>query len=71
MTLRQVAGPGTCDDIETCPKVFVEDGEAVVQGYEINTETRDQLNLPAGENAVRLPQTVILEAADAIRGARP
>jgi hypothetical protein len=66
MVLRQVAG--TCDDIETCPKVFDAGEDVVVQGYDLDGETRRQLHLPAGEAAVRLPRQLILDAARRLKG---
>jgi len=61
MALRQVAGD--CDDIQTCPGVFEEGDDVVVQGYEIGAETRAQLRLGTDESAVRLPRKLILDAA--------
>jgi hypothetical protein len=61
MALRQVAGG--CDDIQTCPGVFEEGDDVVVQGYEIGVETRAQLRFGADESAVRLPRKLILDAA--------
>lgn len=60
MALHQVAG---CDDLATCPGVFVEGDDVVVQGYQISTDTRAQLTLAANETAVRLPRQLILDAA--------
>jgi hypothetical protein len=59
--LRQVAG--TCDDIETCPKVFDDGEHAVVQGDMVDAATRGHLHLGPGETAVRLPRRLILDAA--------
>ncbi|WP_261575481.1 hypothetical protein [Frankia gtarii] len=61
MALQQVAGG--CDDVQTCPGVFVEGDDVVVQGYEIGGDTRAQLTLAADETAVRLPRQLILDAA--------
>jgi hypothetical protein len=42
----------------SCPTVYVEhDGSLVVQGYTTTYTT------PAGEDAVRIPRSVLLEAA--------
>lgn len=59
--LRQVAG--VCDDLKTCPKIWVDEGSAVIQGDEINEATSAQLYLAPGETAVRIPTHLILDAA--------
>jgi len=64
VVLRQVAGG--CDDIQTCPGVFVEGEDVVVQGYVIDADTEAQLRFATNESAVRLPRQLILEAAQAL-----
>lgn len=59
--LRQIAGD--CDDIKTCPTIFEDEEEVVVQGDEIDAATRAQLHLGQGETAVRIPAKLILDAA--------
>jgi hypothetical protein len=50
-----------------CPSVYVaENGEFVVQGLEIDAETRSNLaNVLPGENAIRISADVVLGAVDA------
>jgi hypothetical protein len=50
--------------------VFELGDEVVLQGYELDTETRRMLNIPEGENAVRMPKDVYLNGADVLSGRR-
>ncbi|WP_203901061.1 hypothetical protein [Virgisporangium aliadipatigenens] len=61
MALRQIAG--LCDDVKTCPKIFEDGSDVVVQGYDLDSATEGQLYLPDGESAVRLPGQLVLDAA--------
>ena len=57
-----------CEDGNTCPAVYAEDQEtAVVRGYVVDDgATLAQLELPAGEAAVRLPLSRLREALQRI-----
>lgn len=47
----------------SCPTIYAgEDGDLLVQGYR-TPETRQQVVIPAGEDIVRIPRSVLLEAA--------
>jgi hypothetical protein len=60
----------TSDGLNSCPTVFELGDEVVLQGYELDTETRRMLNIPEGENAVRMPKDVYLSGADVLSGRR-
>ena len=62
--LKRVAG--SCSDGVTCPTVYVEEGDqdaVIVQGYAVSNRAALQLQPPAGEDLVRIPRAVLLEAA--------
>jgi len=76
MRLQKVAG--TCDDVNTCPAVYVEDDQVqapasideltvIARGYQLDADTLAELPLPTGEVGARLPARDILAAADEIR----
>ncbi|MEY9946217.1 hypothetical protein [Kitasatospora sp. GAS1066B] len=60
MMLRWLSGEGSCND-GTCPTLWgTEEGKYVVQGYVITDPARlAELNLPAGESAVEVPEAVL------------
>jgi hypothetical protein len=61
--MQQIGG---CQD-DNCAKVFQKGGDAVIQGNTLDAETLAQLGqLPAGEQAIRIPLTVLAEAAQAL-----
>ena len=61
-----------CEDGHTCPAVYVaeeDDATVVVRGYVVADQpTLEQLNLPDGESAVRLPRALLLEAMERMNG---
>lgn len=66
--LRKLAGD--CDDVVTCPAVYVDDevlidgDSAIVQGaHVVDDSTLAQLNLGPDEVAVRLSARFIIDAA--------
>jgi hypothetical protein len=64
--LYKIAGTPGSDGINSCPTVLGEAGDGVnviVQGYELDSETAGALGIPAGETAVRIPRSVLLDAA--------
>jgi hypothetical protein len=62
--LRKIAGTSGSDDLNSCPTVLeLGEDEVVLQGYELDDETRRMLNIPAGENAVRMPKELYLRSA--------
>lgn len=63
MKLTRVGG--NCPDNNTCPTIFKTDrGTVVVQGYTVaDGEALAQLNLPAGEQAVEIPTSLLREVA--------
>jgi len=58
------------DGLSSCPTVFELGDEVVLQGYELDDETRRMLNIPEGENAVRMPKDVYVRGADVLTGRR-
>jgi hypothetical protein len=56
------------DGLNSCPTVFEFGDEVVVQGYDLDDETRRKLNIPDGENAVRMPKSTYLGGADVLSG---
>jgi hypothetical protein len=59
--LKMLSGD-PCGD-STCPAVFeTESGSLVVQGKVLDAILREQMNLPAGEDAVEIPRDVVLRA---------
>ena len=67
--LRKLAGD-PCDDVVTCPAVYLDDAiqidgdNAIVQGAQILDDgTLAELRFGPGETAVRLPVKLILDAA--------
>jgi len=71
MTLRVLAGPGDGCSGGNCPTVYVEDESpetVIVQGYELDADSVSRLgSLPHGENALRVPRALIVEAYDALQ----
>ena len=62
--LRKIAGTPGSDGINSCPTVLeLGDDEVVLQGYDLDGETRRELNIPAGENAIKMPKALYLEGA--------
>ena len=62
--LKRVAG--SCSDGHTCPTVYVDDADqdaVIVQGYAVSNRAVLQLHPPTGEDLVRIPRAVLLEAA--------
>ncbi|MPZ86601.1 MAG: hypothetical protein GEU81_00745 [Nitriliruptorales bacterium] len=62
---------GGCQDGRTCPAVFVvDDGDAyIVQGWELtDPEILAELQLPAGESAVKIPASLVEVMRSAGRG---
>ena len=56
----------------SCPTVYLErDRDLVVQGEQVDSETLARLDVPPGENAVRIPAEVLLRALEELRGVRP
>lgn len=66
MKLTVVAATG-CQG-STCPTIYrdEEDGSFVVQGYVL--EACDDLKLPAGEEAVRIPASLVETLTRAVAG---
>jgi hypothetical protein len=47
----------------TCPTIYAQDDEHVlVQGYPV-PDAHDHLGVPAGESVVRIPRSVLMDAA--------
>lgn len=64
MKLTLIAG-SDCYQGGSCPTVWKTEGDdLLVQGFEI---TEHGLDVPAGEDIVRLPRDVILAAAQALQ----
>jgi hypothetical protein len=62
--LRRITHSPKSDGLNTCPTVLAEgELDVILQGYELDEETRRTLNIPAGENAIRMPKTLYLEGA--------
>jgi hypothetical protein len=62
--LTRVAG--SCSDGHTCPTIYVDDRDpeaVIVQGYAVPGRTVLEVQPPAGEELVRIPRAVLLEAA--------
>jgi hypothetical protein len=62
--LRRLAGE--CSDGVTCPTVYVDDRDpdaVIVQGYAVPGRTVLEVQPAAGEDLVRIPRAVLLEAA--------
>lgn len=70
MRLMRMAGDDSCN-YGTCPMVFAIDerkDEAVVQGLTVtDAAVLAQLNLASGETAVRVPRTLLVDAAACLR----
>lgn len=63
MPLTRLAGAGCTGT--SCPTIYRDDdGSFVVQGYTV--EASDQLVLPTGESAVRVPAAVVDELVRAV-----
>jgi len=54
----------TSDGLNSCPAVFELGDEVVMQGDLLDEENRRKLNIPDGENAVRIPKSVYLRGAE-------
>lgn len=53
-----------CDDGKTCPKIFEEDGNVIVQGALVEDRVvTDRTNPGTGEAVIRLPLALLVEAA--------
>jgi hypothetical protein len=62
--LWKIAGTPGSDGLNTCPTVIgLGDDEMVLQGGELDGELRRTLNIPAGENAIRMPKSLYLDGA--------
>jgi hypothetical protein len=64
--LYKIAGPGGSSGLNSCPTVIGEVGDdvnVIVQGYILDSETLDELGIPAGETAARIPRSILLAAA--------
>lgn len=50
-----------CPDGRTCPAVYSVEGEDayIVQGWQLDTEVLEELRLPAGESAVKIPMSLV------------
>lgn len=60
MELYQVAG---CGEVDTCPKVFVANGQAYVQGIYVSDQATLAMARPgAGEALVAIPLPMLLTA---------
>jgi hypothetical protein len=66
--LRIIAGAGPCKNGD-CPTVYAtdENSDLIVQGYDLSGDTITQLDMPNGESAIRIPEELILEAAERIK----
>lgn len=62
---RKLAGTPGSDGLNTCPTILgqMDDERIIVQGEELDDETRQALNIPAGENAVIVPRELYLRGA--------
>jgi hypothetical protein len=47
-----------CDDRIQCPKILQHGDDVVVTGYLLDNDTRARLQLPQGEDAIRLPRQI-------------
>jgi len=70
MKLEQLSG-GPCDYPGcrggTCPTVYLADtGDLVVQGYKLDHRDLDQVQIPDGEDVVRIPAAILRDAARAV-----
>jgi hypothetical protein len=63
---RKLAGSPGSDGLNTCPTIIeVVDSEdlIIVQGQQLDAETRRKLNIPDGEDAVVVPKDLYLRGA--------
>lgn len=66
--VRRLAG-GACGAADDCPEVSeLQDGSGFVRGYKLDAATRATLAMPANEDAVVLPPTVMEELRRALKG---
>jgi hypothetical protein len=62
--LRKIAGTAGSDSLNSCPTVIgLGEDDVVLQGYQLDAETRRRLNIPEGEDAVMMPKALYLEGA--------
>jgi hypothetical protein len=61
--LRKIAGTDRSEGINSCPTVLELGDDVILQGYELDAETRQELSIPDGENAVRMPKELYLRGA--------
>jgi hypothetical protein len=62
---RKLAGTAGSDGLNTCPTVIDVIGDEVVilQGIELSADERRRLNIPEGENAIRMPKEMFVRGA--------
>jgi hypothetical protein len=65
---RRLAGTSGSDGLNTCPTVIevVDSPEVIVQGRQLDAETRRRLNIPEGEDAVWVPKELYLRGANSL-----
>ena len=57
-----------CNSIGNCPKVLQsEDGDYIIQGYVLESDSKEQLNSTDGEDIVRLPKEFVEKMVKALR----
>lgn len=62
--LYKIAGTPGSDGLNSCPTVLaLGEDEVVLQGYDLDDDTRRELKIPEGENAIRMPKSLYLEGA--------
>jgi hypothetical protein len=51
-----------------CPTIYETDsGSFVIQGFQIDKDTRSQLPIPDGEDAVEIPKELLIEALKKVK----
>lgn len=63
---RKLAGTPGSDGLNSCPTIIGEtdNDRIIVQGQQLDDETRRALNIPDGEDAVIVPRDLYLRGAD-------
>lgn len=58
--VRSVAKNDLCADLLECPEIYeLEDGSMLVRGWRIDADTAAQLSMPAHEDAVIVPASLL------------
>ena len=57
-----------CGSVGNCPTVYkAEDGDYIIQGYVLESDSKEQLNSTEGEDIVRLPKEFVEKMVESLR----